>query len=103
VLATVGAQRLPAGFPDARNLAFEGKLAEADSADAKLAEIPALPAAQLAPVVLANGTGVSGKLLQLDPLFLLFEPPPLLLVFLVESLPLLFTGNPAFLGHIVGV
>jgi len=45
---------LPAGLDDARNLALERKTAEAEAADAELAQKRARTAAELAAVVLAG-------------------------------------------------
>jgi hypothetical protein len=46
---------LPTGFNDARDFAPERQLAEAQAAEAELAQIRARPAANLAAIVLAAG------------------------------------------------
>jgi len=45
---------LPTGLANARDLAVERQVSEANAADAELAEIGPRPAADIAPVVLAD-------------------------------------------------
>src|ERR1700760_4266362 len=54
VAEPVNARALPTRFHNARNLALERQTAEAQTADAELAQVCARTAAQLAPVVLTG-------------------------------------------------